>query len=121
MAYYVKCNEKTYKAIGSPTERLELADGNHLAWQGDFTGFPEWPDIKAIAARTGSLLLSPYEARQEQDGEICRELPVPTDEAFLVNSGEHSVEGDEPASDSSDVSVEETPTDDSNPEEGGEA
>ena len=65
MAYYVKCNDKTYQYIGAPTERVALEDGNHLAWQADFSKFPEWPDLRTIAAKTGSLLLSPSEAPTE--------------------------------------------------------
>ena len=84
MAYYVKCNDKTYQYIGAPTERVALEDGNHLAWQADFSKFPEWPDLRTIAAKTGSLLLSPSEARDEQDGVTCRELPEATEEMFRV-------------------------------------
>lgn len=88
MAFYIKCNEKTYQAIGAPAERVKLSDGNHIAWQADFTRFEEWPDIRAIATRTGSLLLQPSEAREEQDGVCCRELPEATDSRFRMESEE---------------------------------
>ena len=88
MAFYIKCNEKTYQAIGAPAERVKLSDGNHIAWQADFTRFEEWPDIRAIATRTGSLLLQPSEAREEQDGVCCRELPEATDSRFKMESEE---------------------------------
>lgn len=111
MAFYIKCNEKTYQAIGAPAERVKLSDGNHIAWQADFTRFEEWPDIRAIATRTGSLLLQPSEAREEQDGVCCRELPEATDCRFRMESEEskesESSEKSEPsesAPDSSDNS-----------------
>lgn len=88
MAFYIKCNEKTYQAIGAPAERVKLSDGNHIAWQADFTRFEEWPDIRAIATRTGSLLLQPSEAREEQDGVCCRPLPEATDSRFRMESEE---------------------------------
>lgn len=124
MAFYIKCNEKTYQAIGAPAERVKLSDGNHIAWQADFTRFEEWPDIRAIATRTGSLLLQPSEAREEQDGVCCRELPEATDSRFRMESEEsESSEKSEPsesAPDSSDNSESSDNSDFSeNSEEGG--
>ncbi|MCI8997676.1 MAG: hypothetical protein HFJ95_01615 [Muribaculaceae bacterium] len=88
MVYYVKCNEKTYAHIGSPAQRVRLKDGNYIAWQGDFACFPGWPDMRSIAALTGSLLLQADEAYEEQEGIVCRALPEATDERFFVPSPE---------------------------------
>lgn len=130
MAFYIKCNEKTYQAIGAPAERVKLSDGNHIAWQADFTRFEEWPDIRAIATRTGSLLLQPSEAREEQDGVCCRELPEATDSRFRMESEEskesESSEKSEPsesAPDSADNSESSDNSDSSETteQEGGEA
>lgn len=118
MAFYIKCNEKTYQAIGAPAERVKLSDGNHIAWQADFTRFEEWPDIRAIAIRTGSLLLQPSEAREEQDGVCCRPLPEATDSRFRMES-EETEESKE--SESSEKSEESEPSESApdNPESSG--
>lgn len=86
MPHYVKCNEKTYQRIGAPLNRVRTKDGCYLAWQADFTCFPEWPDMNAVASRTGSLLLQPTQAREEQDGSVLRPLPVATDEDFVMET-----------------------------------
>lgn len=86
MPHYVKCNEKTYRRIGAPLNRVRTKDGCYLAWQADFTCFPEWPDMNAVASRTGSLLLQPTQAREEQDGSVLRPLPVATDEDFVMET-----------------------------------
>ncbi len=122
MAYYVKCNDKTYQCIGAPTERVALEDGNHLAWQADFSKFPEWPDLRTIAAKTGSLLLSPSEARDEQDGVTCRELPEATEEMFRVAKEvpeEESEETPEAPTEPSDKSAQSDESDTPANEEGG--
>lgn len=125
MAYYVKCNEKTYQYIGAPAERVALPDGNHIAWQADFAKFQQYPDFRAIAAATGSLLLSPSEARDEQDGVTCRELPEATDEMFRMEpvapDNPEGPEAPEPPveSDPSDVSDPSDSSDSPTTEEGG--
>lgn len=121
MALYIKCNEKTYQAIGAPAERVRLEDGNHIAWQADFARFEEWPDMRAIAARTGSLLLQPSEAREEQDGVCCRELPEASDERFRTGAGTEEPEPESGSAKGADA--DETPgvTETAGAEEGGEA
>lgn len=116
MAFYIKCNEKTYQAIGAPAERVKLSDGNHIAWQADFTRFEEWPDIRAIAIRTGSLLLQPSEAREEQDGVCCRPLPEATDSRFRMESEEPEESEPDSADNSENSDSSDSPE---NSEEGG--
>lgn len=98
MAFYVKARPAVASFLGLTATRNTLPDGNCLLWQADMLRFGPLTALADSAARVGALILTPAQARAEQDGKVCNELPQPTDPRFA--------QGDESA---------DTPTDD-NPE-----
>ena len=83
MAKYIKANHKVAQYLHLQGIRLKLIDGNYMLWQADMLHFGKLSNIKEIAAKIGALVLTPEEARQEQDGIKLRELPTAEDERFV--------------------------------------
>jgi hypothetical protein len=97
MAYYVKANRKVYERFNfSVGERFQLKDTNYLLWQADLLklgnelNIPIGTDfegyLREVAAQIGALVLTAAEAKSEQDGTSCRELPEAKDARFLIEA-----------------------------------
>lgn len=67
-------------------DRNQVSDGNYLLWQADMTAFGRIVDLPLILEQIGAIALMAHEAKQEQDGTVCRELPVATDPRFIVET-----------------------------------
>lgn len=67
-------------------DRNQVSDGNYLLWQADMTAFGRIVDLPLILEQIGAIALMAHEAKQEQDGTVCRELPVATDPRFIVKT-----------------------------------
>lgn len=59
-----------------------VSDGNYLFWQNDMLKFGPLTQLNDILVKIGGIALMPHEARSEQDGTICRPLPMATDARF---------------------------------------
>jgi hypothetical protein len=115
MAYYAKANRKAYERFNfSVGERYQLKDANYLLWQADLvklgtelniqigTDFEAY--IREVAEQIGALVLTPQEAKSEQDGASCRELPTAKDPRFIVETAAKEEE------DTAEPNGEETPS-----------
>ena len=67
-------------------DRNQVSDGNYLLWQADMAAFGCIVDLPLILEQLGAIALMAHEAKQEQDGTVCRELPVATDPRFIVET-----------------------------------
>lgn len=85
MARYIKANPKVAAYLHLENDRLKLKDGNYILWQGDMTAFGPLPMLNETLTQIGGIALMPHEAKQEQDGEHNRPLPVATDERFIMD------------------------------------
>ena len=59
-----------------------VSDGNYLFWQNDMLKLGPLTQLNDILVKIGGIALMPHEARSEQDGTICRPLPMATDARF---------------------------------------
>lgn len=84
MAKYIKANRLVAEHLGLTTERNRLGDGNYMLWQADMLAFGPLYELDDTLRLIGALALSPWEAREEQDGTVVRALPVATDERFIL-------------------------------------
>ena len=91
MANYVKANPLVAKYLGLENDRNTVEDGNYILWQGDMLAFGKLTELYAIAQRIGAVVLSPYEAKQEQDGTTLRTLPLATDERFITDAQKEAI------------------------------
>ena len=67
-------------------DRNQVSDGNYLLWQADMAAFGRIVELPLILEQIGAIALMAHEAKQEQDGTVCRELPVATDPRFIVET-----------------------------------
>lgn len=111
MAYYIKANPLVVSHLGLTTERYQLSDGNYLLWQADMLSFGSLVNLRENAAAVGALLLTPEEARQEQDGRIVRTLPTATDERFIIKDTAETPETDGTETETPEVSEKTETTD----------
>src|SRR5574344_1619952 len=84
MARYIKANYLVVQYLHLENDRNRLGDGNYLLWQADMLAFGPLTDLSASCAQIGGIALLAHEARQEQDGTVVRELPIATDERFVI-------------------------------------
>lgn len=82
MARYIKANPLVARYLNLDNERNTVSDGNYLFWQADMLKFGPLTRLNDILVKIGGLALSPHEAREEQDGTVCRQLPLATDARF---------------------------------------
>ena len=106
-------------------DRNKVSDGNYLLWQADMAAFGCIVDLPLILEQIGAIALMAHEAKQEQDGTVCRELPVATDPRFIVETDNQEPEaGTEEATQEPEAGTEEAtqePTDnEQEPEAGAE-
>lgn len=86
MARYIKANPKVAAFLHLENDRNQVSDGNYLLWQADMAAFGRIADLPLILEQIGAIALMAHEAKQEQDGTVCRELPVATDPRFIVET-----------------------------------
>lgn len=84
MARYIKANPKVAEYLRLEKDRNKVKDGNYLLWQADILPFGRLTELPQILEQIGGIALQAHEARQEQDGTVCRELPTATDSRFVV-------------------------------------
>lgn len=101
MARYIKANPKVAEYLRLEKDRNKVKDGNYLLWQADILPFGRLTELPQILEQIGGIALQAHEARQEQDGTVCRELPTATDSRFVVEKPANTEKGAE---------VPETPT-----------
>ncbi len=82
MARYIKANSLVAKYLQLENDRNTLGDGNYLFWQSDMLAFGPLTQLNDTLAKIGGIALMPHEAREEQDGTVCRSLPMATDARF---------------------------------------
>lgn len=82
MARYIKANPLVARYLQLENGRNMVSDGNYLFWQNDMLKFGPLTQLSDILVKIGGIALMPHEARSEQDGTICRPLPMATDERF---------------------------------------
>ena len=82
MARYIKANPLVARFLNLDNERNTVSDGNYLFWQNDMLKFGPLTQLNDILVKIGGIALMPHEARSEQDGTICRPLPMATDARF---------------------------------------
>lgn len=82
MARYIKVNPLVARYLQLENERNTVSDGNYLFWQNDMLKFGPLTQLNDILVKIGGIALMPHEARSEQDGTICRPLPMATDARF---------------------------------------
>lgn len=82
MARYIKANPLVARYLQLENERNTVSDGNYLFWQNDMLKFGPLTQLNDILVKIGGIALMPHEARSEQDGTICRPLPIATDARF---------------------------------------
>ena len=82
MARYIKANPLVARYLQLENERNTVSDGNYLFWQNDMLKFGPLTQLNDILVKIGGISLMPHEARSEQDGTICRPLPMAADARF---------------------------------------
>lgn len=92
MARYIKVNPKVAQYLHLENDRNQVKDGNYLLWQADMLAFGRLTELPQILEQIGGIALAAHEARQEQDGIVCRELPTATDDRFVVEKDETEAE-----------------------------
>ena len=101
MARYIKANPLVARYLQLENERNTVSDGNYLFWQNDMLKFGPLTQLNDILAKIGGIALMPHEARSEQDGTICRPLPMATDARFqqpIKDNVNDAIVGDNPES-----------------------
>lgn len=124
---YYKANPKVAEDLQVTALRRKLDDGNYILWFADMIELAKrlgvWGE-DTVATMVGAVPLTPIQAKEEQDGKILRELPVPTVEKYVMpatTEGEDAVQEELPdeepvATDSvADASVDETASSDTPP------
>lgn len=86
MARYIKANPLVAKYLRLDNDRNAVSDGNYLFWQNDMLAFGPLTQLSSILSQIGGIALAPHEAREEQDGVVCRPLPIAEDERFIIQS-----------------------------------
>ena len=95
MARYIKANPKVAAFLHLENDRNQVSDGNYLLWQADMAAFGRIVDLPLILEQIGAIALMAHEAKQEQDGTVCRELPVATDPRFIVETAQEPTDNEQ--------------------------
>lgn len=101
MEKYIKANAKVAKFLHLDTIRNAVKDGNYLLWIMDVQEFGAPTDLPQILTQIGGILLTGAEAREEQDGVVTRNLPMPTDKRFIIDSEDNGSAKNTDSADSS--------------------
>lgn len=94
MERYIKANRLVVEHLHLQGDRTELQDSNFLLWLQDLMVFGPLFNLAAICSQIGAIALTGQEARQEQEGTSCQQLPVATDQRFVISSTNKSEEGE---------------------------
>ena len=92
MARYIKVNPKVAAFLHLENDRNTVKDGNYLLWQGDMLAFGPLTQLSVTLEQIGGIALLAHEAREEQEGTVTRELPIATDERFIMPAAESTTE-----------------------------
>lgn len=92
MARYIKANPKVAAFLHLENDRNTVKDGNYLLWQGDMLAFGPLTQLSVTLEQIGGIALLAHEAREEQEGTVTRELPIATDERFIMPVTESTTE-----------------------------
>lgn len=92
MARYIKTNPKVAAFLHLENDRNTVKDGNYLLWQGDMLAFGPLTQLSVTLEQIGGIVLLAHEAREEQEGTVTRELPIATDERFIMPATESTTE-----------------------------
>lgn len=117
MARYIKANRKVAEFLHLESDRNTVSDGNYLLWQADMLAFGPLTQLSETLVQIGGIALLAHEAKEEQDGTVCRPLPVPADPRFIIEEPEPKQEA-EPVNDPESEATEETAGDQSESETG---
>jgi hypothetical protein len=117
MARYIKANRKVAEFLHLESDRNTVSDGNYLRWQADMLAFGPLTQLSETLVQIGGIALLAHEAKEEQDGTVCRPLPVPADPRFIIEEPEPKQEA-EPVNDPESEATEETAGDQSESETG---
>lgn len=117
MARYIKANRKVAEFLHLESDRNTVSDGNYLLWQADMLAFGPLTQLSETLVQIGGIALLAHEAKEEQDGTVCRPLPVPADPRFIIEEPETKQEA-EPVNDPESEATEETAGDQSESETG---
>lgn len=117
MARYIKANRKVAEFLHLESDRNTVSDGNYLLWQADMLAFGPLTQLSETLVQIGGIALLAHEAKEEQDGTVCRPLPVPADPRFIIEEPEPAQET-EPVNDPESEATEETAGDQSESETG---
>lgn len=117
MARYIKANRKVAEFLHLESDRNTVSDGNYLLWQADMLAFGPLMQLSETLVQIGGIALLAHEAKEEQDGTVCRPLPVPADPRFIIEEPEPKQEA-EPVNDPESETTEETAGDQSESETG---
>lgn len=117
MARYIKANRKVAEFLHLESDRNTVSDGNYLLWQADMLAFGPLTQLSETLVQIGGIALLAHEAKEEQDGTVCRPLPVPADPRFIIVEPEPKQEA-EPVNDPESETTEETAGDQSESETG---
>lgn len=117
MARYIKANRKVAEFLHLESDRNTVSDGNYLLWQADMLAFGPLTQLSETLVQIGGIALLAHEAKEEQDGTVCRPLPVPADPRFIIEEPEPEQEA-EPVNDPEGETTEETAGDQSESETG---
>ena len=96
MVRYIKANPKVVAYLHLTEARNQLRDTNYILWQSDILEFGSLTNLPAILEQIGAIALTSHEARQEQDGEVLRPLPVATDSRFVIEQQAQNEPENEP-------------------------
>lgn len=88
MARYIKANPKVAQYLNLQNDRNAVKDGNYILWQADMLAFGPLTRLPETLEAIGAIALMPHEAREEQDGDVLRPLPMATDPRFIVPASE---------------------------------
>ena len=92
MARYIKANPKVAAYLHLENDRNAVNDGNYLLWQGDMLSFGPLTQLSETLEQIGGIVLLAHEARAEQEGTVTRELPIASDERFIMPATESTTE-----------------------------
>lgn len=92
MAVYIKANPLVAKYLQLEDARNTVSDGNYILWQNDMLKFAPLTQLSYTLSKIGAIALKPHEAKQEQDGTVCRPLPLAEDTRFRQSSAADSTD-----------------------------
>ncbi len=128
--YHAKVNKKVWEYQNfRVNERFQCKDGNYIIWQADLVnigsklgmtiGGSIYTFLEEVCKQIGAVLLTLKEAKEEQDGEVTRTLPVAEDVRFQLEGivGNSEDKEESPTEESTEENEEEVTTDDKEDEQ----